>query len=70
MDTTNGTVRTVVEQGTVRSIAEAGGRLIYGLDHLRSPVELYSVGANGGRTFRVDALRFSQCSTSRDGRLR
>ena len=42
-------VRPIVEKGTVRSAQMAGKRILFGLDHLRSPVELYTVGPDGGQ---------------------
>ncbi len=47
IETSSGKVKTLVEKGTVRAMALAGDRLVYGLDHLRSPVELYSIKTNG-----------------------
>ena len=40
-------VRPVVEKGTVRSAQMAGKRILFGLDHLQSPVELYTVRQDG-----------------------
>lgn len=42
-----GDVHTLVEQGHVSDPAVAADRVLFGLCHLRSPVELYSVSANG-----------------------
>ena len=56
IDVKTGQVRTIVKDGTVSSIAPvsafaestgAGERIIFGLDNLRSPVELYSVKPDG-----------------------
>jgi dipeptidyl aminopeptidase/acylaminoacyl peptidase len=43
----DGEARTIVRQGTVRGFGLSGGRILYTLDHLRSPVEIYSVKTNG-----------------------
>jgi len=43
----DGKVTKLVAKGTVRSPALAGDRIVFGLDHLRSPVELYSVDRDG-----------------------
>ncbi|GAB4329692.1 MAG: S9 family peptidase [Calditrichia bacterium] len=47
IDVKSGKVNIVVEKGTVRSPAFAGKQIIFGMDHLQSPVELYSVKPNG-----------------------
>jgi len=43
-----GKVTQLVKQGKVTEIARAGDRLVYGLCHHQSPVELYSTSASGG----------------------
>ncbi len=40
-------VTPVIEQGTIRSPVFAGERIVFGLDHLKSPVELYSIRPDG-----------------------
>ncbi len=47
VDVSTGRVRTVVRDGHVRSPALAGDRILFGLDHLRSPVELFTVRPDG-----------------------
>ena len=47
IDVASGEVTTVVKDGTVRGFARAADTIVYGLDHLRSPVELYSVRPDG-----------------------
>ncbi len=47
IDVASGEVTKLVGGGHVRSPARAGERLIYGLDHLKSPVELYSAALDG-----------------------
>ena len=47
IDVKTGQVRTVVKEGTVEDLAAAGDRIVYGLSHLRSPVEIYSVRPDG-----------------------
>ncbi len=47
LDAASGEARVVVEKGTVRSVLFAGGRIVYALDHLKSPVELYSAKPDG-----------------------
>ncbi len=47
VDVATGDVRTVVTEGRVSDVVVAGKRLVYGLRHLRSPVELYSIKPSG-----------------------
>ncbi|MBW8014676.1 MAG: S9 family peptidase [Planctomycetes bacterium] len=47
IDTAKGRVRVVVKDGSVSSPSIAGKRIVYGMDNLKSPVELYSVKADG-----------------------
>ncbi len=66
IDVATGKVRKVVAEGHVRSPAvvrgEGGDRLVFGLDHLRSPVELFTVrpdGSNRTQITRVNAERLA-----------
>ena len=43
----SGAVDVVVNDGHVRSPSSAGKRIVFGLDNLKSPVDLYSVKTNG-----------------------
>ncbi len=47
IDVGSGKVRTLVEEGTVSSPVVAGDKIVFGLDNLKSPVELYVVNADG-----------------------
>lgn len=64
IDANSGEVRTLVEEGTVRAAAPlAGKRLLVALDHLRSPVELYSAAADGsdlGQLTRLNAEKLAR----------
>jgi dipeptidyl aminopeptidase/acylaminoacyl peptidase len=48
IDVTSGEVRTLVAGGTCKQAAVSGDRIVFGLEHLRMPTELYSVGSDGG----------------------
>ena len=48
VDPRTGHAAALIDQGTVRSIGEAAGRLVYGLDTLNSPVELFTMAAGAG----------------------
>jgi len=47
IDVKTGKTENIVYHGTIRSVMEARKRLIFSMDHLESPVELYSVKTNG-----------------------
>ncbi|MGD8500794.1 MAG: hypothetical protein PVJ86_09115, partial [Phycisphaerales bacterium] len=48
-----GAAQTVVKEGSISSPGIAGGRVIYGLNNLRSPVELYCVKRDGSDVRRI-----------------
>jgi len=52
----DGSVRTIVKEGHVTSPAVAGDRLVFGLDHLRAPAELYTVKPDGTGLTAVTAI--------------
>jgi dipeptidyl aminopeptidase/acylaminoacyl peptidase len=47
VDLASGAVRSLVKQGTAGGPVAAGDRIVFGLDHLKSPVELYSIRTDG-----------------------
>jgi dipeptidyl aminopeptidase/acylaminoacyl peptidase len=47
IDVESGAVTELIHEGTVRSPAFAGDRILFAMDHLRSPVELYTANHNG-----------------------
>jgi dipeptidyl aminopeptidase/acylaminoacyl peptidase len=67
VDVATGEVRTVVERGSVRSMAEVGGRVVFGLDHLRSPVELYSVRPDGTDLRPLTRINVDKVAAARMG---
>jgi dipeptidyl aminopeptidase/acylaminoacyl peptidase len=71
IDAATGAVRKIVAEGHVRNpslVGEAGDRILFGLDTLRSPVELYTVRADGSdrkqithvNDDRLAAIRFGE----------
>jgi dipeptidyl aminopeptidase/acylaminoacyl peptidase len=64
----SGKVKTIVEQGSVRSPAVAGKRIVYGLDTLASPVELFSVSFDGSDAQRLTAINDERVAAARMGR--
>jgi dipeptidyl aminopeptidase/acylaminoacyl peptidase len=67
VDAGNGEVRTLVERGTVRSMAPAGERILVSRDDLRSPVELYTVAADGSDERPVTKINDARVAAARMG---
>jgi len=67
IDVATGKVRTVVRDGHVRSMALAGSRLLFGMDHLKSPVELYTVLPTGAELRQVTRLNAEKLASARLG---
>jgi dipeptidyl aminopeptidase/acylaminoacyl peptidase len=63
----SGQARPIVEQGTVRWFADAGERLVYALDHLRSPTELYSARGDGKEPRRLTRVNDDRMAATRTG---
>ncbi len=62
-----GQVRTLVKEGNATSLGFAGKRLIYGMDTLSSPVELYSIDKRGKRSKAITRINAKQCAAARMG---
>ena len=67
IDTASGTIKTLVEEGSVTSPSTARGQLVYGLNHLRTPVELYSLN-HEGRLRCLTSVNSEALSSIRMGR--
>ena len=67
VDVATGKARVVVEQGTVSAPAVAGARIVYGLHHLSSPLELYSVRPDGGDARAVTRINAEKVAATRMG---
>lgn len=67
VDVETGEVRVVVEEGSVGNVNVAGDRLVYGWDHLRSPVELYSVKPDGSEARPVTRINAEKVAAARMG---
>ncbi len=65
VDVRSGRVETVLSDGHVRSPAFAGDRIVFGLDNLKSPVELYSARPDGR-----DVQRITHVNEARLARVR
>jgi dipeptidyl aminopeptidase/acylaminoacyl peptidase len=67
IDVASGDVQTIVVDGTVRSPAMAGDRVVFGLDHLSSPVELYSSSLDGSDVARITGINDDKVAVVRMG---
>ncbi len=74
VDVATGNTRVVVKDGTVGSPAVVAGakgaadRIVYGLDTLLSPVELFSVRAEGGDVRRLTSINAGKVAAARMGK--
>ncbi len=67
VDISNAKVETIVEEGTISSPAVAGGRIVYGLNSLKSPAELYSVKPDGRGVRRITKMNTEKIEAARMG---
>ena len=62
-----GAVETIVKAGSVGSPSVAGERIIFSLNNLHSPAELYSVGPDGGDVRKITNLNSEKIAAARVG---
>jgi len=67
VNVTTGTVQTIVKEGSVSSPGVAGGRIVYGLNNLRCPVELYSVKPDGSDVHKITNINSEKIAATRMG---
>ena len=67
IDVRTGAAKTVVKDGGISSPAVAGDGIIYCLDNLRSPVELYSVQPDGGDIRKITNINSEKIAAARMG---
>lgn len=67
VDVGSGKVTAIVEQGTVRSLGFAGDRIVYGVDHLKSPTELYSARTNGKDVRAITRINAAKVAAAQMG---
>jgi dipeptidyl aminopeptidase/acylaminoacyl peptidase len=60
-------VQTLVDDGSVHAPAEADGRIVFARNHLRSPVELYTISAKGGDARQITHVNAEKLSKVRFG---
>jgi dipeptidyl aminopeptidase/acylaminoacyl peptidase len=63
----SGKPRAIVREGTVGSAAAAGDRIVYALNHLRSPADLYTIRLSGTDTRRITDTNASRMAAVRLG---
>ncbi|HXI02227.1 MAG TPA: S9 family peptidase [Candidatus Saccharimonadales bacterium] len=67
VDASRGRVAVVVRDGTVRAVATAGPRIVYAMDSLQGPTELYSVDAMGSDPQRITHVNDEKVAAARMG---
>ncbi len=67
VEAATGKVLTIVKDGHARFPAVAGERIVYGLDHLQSPVELYSVKSDGKDVRQITKINAEEIAQARMG---
>ena len=67
VDVKTGAARTIVKEGDADSPGIAGDRIIYGLSHLSSPVELYSIKPDGGNARQITKINSDKIAAARMG---
>ncbi len=60
IDVRTGDARVLVREGHVRSPSFADDRIVFGMDHLRSPVELYSARRDGSGVRAITRINYER----------
>ncbi|MGE3181513.1 MAG: prolyl oligopeptidase family serine peptidase [Phycisphaerae bacterium] len=63
----DGSVKTLVKDGSVAGIAVAGDKVVYGWDDLKNPVELYSISPDGSGTQKLTRLNDEKLAKAKVG---
>ena len=67
VDVKTGAARVIVAEGTVGSPAAAGNRIVFGLDHYKLPVELFSVKPDGKEMQQITQINAAKLAAARMG---
>jgi dipeptidyl aminopeptidase/acylaminoacyl peptidase len=67
IDLKKDTVKTLVNKGHVTSIDFAGQRIVYGMDNLKSPVELYSIDMKGKNPKTITGINKDKLAAAKMG---
>jgi len=60
-------VTTLVREGQVSGVTVAGGRIVFAMDNLKSPVELYSINADGSDLKQITNINAKEVAAARMG---
>ncbi|MCP4202305.1 MAG: S9 family peptidase [bacterium] len=67
IDVASGKVSKVTDGAHIRSPQQAGNRIVFGMDTMRSPVDLYSVSTDGSNRRRLTDLNAERVAAARVG---
>lgn len=67
IDVKKSMVNTLVKDGTVTSIDFAGQRIVYGMDNLKSPVEIYSIDMKGKNPKTITTINKNKLAVAKMG---
>ena len=68
LDATSGAVRSIYANGNAGGVQLAGsGKLLFSLDHLKSPAELYTIGVDGSGLRQITAINRERLAQVRLG---
>jgi dipeptidyl aminopeptidase/acylaminoacyl peptidase len=67
VNTTSGQVKTLIKDGTISSAAMANGKIIYAMNNMSSPNELYSVEPDGNNIKQITHINTDKIAAARMG---
>jgi dipeptidyl aminopeptidase/acylaminoacyl peptidase len=67
VDVASGKIHTIIRDGRATSPSATGNRIIFGLDSLKSPVELYSVKPDGTDARKITEINSEKIAVARMG---
>ncbi len=63
----SGKVKTIIKEGYVRSVGFSGKRIVFGMDNLKSPVELYSCDKKGKKVRQITKINSKKLASVKLG---
>ena len=67
VDAATGKAACLIKEGSIGSVGLAGDRIVYGMDNLKSPVELYSAAADGSDIRQITNINKNKVTAARMG---